>query len=335
MPIRVGVVGIGFGQHVHVPAFRRDHRVRVDAICATSKARAEAVADRLGIPRACGDWRAMVDDPQLDVLSISVPPGVQAEIALAGVRAGKHVFTEKPLAASTAQAAAIVAAAEASGVVGAVDFEFRVAPAWLKAREIIGGGQLGRLKRVFISWRIETAAYRSNESSWKRGADGGVLNLFVSHSLDSVEWLFGRVQRLAARLEPASGPDARAELWLELVDGPDVSISAAADLAGGSGHRVEVYGEQGALVLENTSKDYIAGFTLTMTPRTGSAAVVPVPQLTSGADGRIDAVAELVRRFVDAVETRGALSPGLQEGLSVQRLLDLAREAHRSGTWLS
>jgi len=78
-----------------------------------------------------------------------------------------------------------------------------------------------------------------------------------------------RVRRLAAHLEPATGADARAEVWLELVDGPDVSISAAADLAGGSGHRVEVYGDDGASLSREHSNDYIAGFTLKRVSRTG------------------------------------------------------------------
>src|SRR5258708_1999650 len=119
-PIRIGVVGIGFGQHVHVPAFRRDLRVRVDAICASSPERAGAVAERWSIPRARGEWRAMVDDPDLDALALSVPPRLQAEIALATVQAGKHLFAEKPLASCIAEAKAIVDAAAATGSVGAV-----------------------------------------------------------------------------------------------------------------------------------------------------------------------------------------------------------------------
>jgi predicted dehydrogenase len=161
------------------------------------------------------------------------------------------------------------------------------------------------------------------------------LNLFVSHSFDSVEWLFGRVSRLAALLEPASGGDARAELWLELEDGLAVSIAAGMDLPGGSGHRVEVYADEGALVLENTTSDHIAGFTLKKIPRTGEATAVELPTLKAGEDGRITAVAEVVRRFADAIRTGSAMSPGLADGVAVQRLIDLARESNRSGTWSS
>ena len=261
-PIRVGVVGIGFGQHVHVPAFRRDLRVRVDAICASTVERASAVAQRSSIPCARGEWRAMVDDPDLDALALSVPPHLQAEIALATVQAGKHLFAEKPLATCIAEAKAIVDTAAATGSSAAVDFEFRVIPAWLKAREIIESGAARARTPSLHQLAPRDIRLSTNQSTWKREAAGGVLNLFVSHTFDSVEWLFGPVRRLAAHLEPATGADARAEVWLELVDGPNVSISAAADLPGGSGHRVEIYGDDGALFLENVSNDYINGFTL-------------------------------------------------------------------------
>jgi predicted dehydrogenase len=337
LPLRVGVIGIGFGQHVHVPAFRADPRVRVEAICATSTARARAVADRLSIPRAYGDWHALVDDPELDVITVSVPPPAQALIALSAARAGKHLFAEKPLATTADQASAIVDAAEASGVVGAMDFEFRAVPAWQRAREIIHGGELGQIRSAFIAWRIETMAYRTGGHGWKveQGGGGGTLNLFASHSLDSVLWLLGPVRRLATRLHPATGAEARAELWLELDSGASVSISIAADLPGGSGHRVEVYGDAGSLFLDNRSNDYIAGFELFTTKRSQPPSAVDLPKPRPGEDGRIVAVGELARWFIDAIERRGPMSPSLADGLAVQRLLDLARATHRSQTWSS
>jgi predicted dehydrogenase len=295
------------------------------------------VADRLSIPRATGDWRDLVDDPELDVITVSVPPRTQALIALAAARAGKHVFAEKPLATTAGEARAIVDAAEASGVVGAMDFEFRTVPAWRRAREIIHGGQLGQLRCAFITWRIETMAYRTGGRGWKvaQEGDGGTLSLFASHSLDSVLWLLGPVRRLSARLHPASGADARADLWLELDSGVSASISIAADLPGGSGHRVEVYGDAGSLFLDNRSSDYIAGFELTTTTRSQPPSPIDLPKPRAGEDGRIVAVGELARWFIDAIERRGPMSPNLADGLAVQRLLDMARAAHRSQTWSS
>jgi predicted dehydrogenase len=309
--------------------------VRVDAVCATSEERARAVADRLSIPRAFGDWRALVADPELDVITVSVPPQTQAQIALSAARAGKHLFVEKPLANTAEEASAIVDAAAASGVVGAIDFEFRAVPAWQKARDLIQGGHLGGIRCAFITWRVETMAYRTAGPGWKRGEGGGTLNLFASHSLDSVLWLFGPVRRLASHLQPSTGIEARADLWLELASGLPVSISIAADLPGGAGHRLEVYGDAGSLVLENRSNDYVAGFELTTTNRSQPPVVIELPRPRAGEDGRILAVAEMARRFIDAIVGSGPMTPSLADGLAVQRLLDLARRAHRSQVWSS
>src|SRR3954453_10593535 len=119
-PIRVGVVGIGFGQNVQVPAFRAHPGCEVVALCASRPDRAREVADRLGIPRAFGDWRAMLGE-DLDAVSLAVPPAVQYEIALAAVRSGRAVFCDKPLTATLAQGRELAAAARNAGIANMID----------------------------------------------------------------------------------------------------------------------------------------------------------------------------------------------------------------------
>ena len=73
--IGIGVIGISFGQHVHVPAFRSDPRCEVRAICATTLDRAKEVAERFNIPDAYGDAHQLIADPGIDAVAIAVPPG--------------------------------------------------------------------------------------------------------------------------------------------------------------------------------------------------------------------------------------------------------------------
>ena len=96
-PLRVAVIGVGFGQQVHVPAFRTDSRCEVTTLCASNEAKAAEVATRLNVPHASGDWRAVVADPEIDAVSIAVPPRLQPQIAIAALEHGKSVFCEKPL----------------------------------------------------------------------------------------------------------------------------------------------------------------------------------------------------------------------------------------------
>jgi predicted dehydrogenase len=321
-----------------VPAFRSDDRCRVVGICAQTADRAREVATRLEIPRAFGDWRAMIADPDIAAVSIAVPPAAQAPIVLAAASAGKHVFCEKPVAASASEARAMLHAVQAARVVHAVDFLFPEIAAWQEARKILREGVLGPLRQVSLTWRVETYAHRAKRDSWKLRRDdgGGTLNNFVSHSHYYLEWLFGPIERLAARLTPrdATG-DARVDAWLEFAGGVPGALSVAADAFLGSGHRLEVYGEMGTLVLENRFADHASGFQLAVgTRETGSLVPVTVGAGAGpGGDGRVAPTLAIARRFLDAIVSGQAVTPSLADGLRVQELINATRAADASGAW--
>jgi predicted dehydrogenase len=334
-PVTIGLVGVGFARQVLAPAFRADPRCRLAAICARDLGRAQEAASALSLPHAYGDWRALVADPAVQAVVIAVPPGAQAEIAVAAARAGKHVFCEKPLALDAAQAAEMHAAAEAARVAHAVDFIFPEIPAWQRAKELLPS--VGRIRHVALTWRLETYAYRAGLQNWKMSpeAGGGTLNNFVSHTFYYLEWLFGPVARLAAKLRPAApAADAGVELWLEFAAGFSATVSVAADTFLGPGHGLEIYGDDGALRLHNPTSDYANGFALALATRAGGKfAPIAAPDENPAQDGRIAAVARIASRFLDAAFGGAPVTPGLRDGLRVQRLLDLARVADRAGGW--
>jgi predicted dehydrogenase len=334
-PVTIGLVGVGFARQVLAPAFRADARCRLGAICARDLGRAQEAATALDIPRAYGDWRALIADPAVQAVAIAVPPGAQAEIAVVAARAGKHVFCEKPLALDRAQAAAALAAAETARVAHAVDFIFPEIPAWRRAKELLPS--VGHIRQVALTWRLETYAYRAGLKNWKMSpeAGGGTLNNFVSHTFYYLEWLFGPIARLAASLRPAApAADTGVELWLEFAAGFRATVSVAADAFLGPGHGLEIYGDDGALRLHNPTADYANGFTLALATRAnGKFALVAAPDENPAQDGRIAAVARIAARFLDAVLGGAPVTPGLHDGLRVQRLLDAAREADSTGAW--
>jgi predicted dehydrogenase len=219
--IRLGVLGIGFGQQVHVPAFRSDPGCEVRAIAASSVERARAAADRLGIAKAYGHWREALHDAEIDAVAIALPAREQQQAVLEAARAGKHVFCEKPAALNLAAAEAMLKAVTEAGVVHAIDFEFPEIDACNKAHQRLQEGTLGRIRHVALQWRVETTAYRRRAGSvsdiggragsvgdrcpsWKlRSAEGGgTLNSLVSHSFHYLEWLFGPIVWLNCRLTP-------------------------------------------------------------------------------------------------------------------------------------
>jgi predicted dehydrogenase len=336
-PLTIGIVGLGFGRQVLLPAFRADSRCEVTALCGGHADKALAAAQAAGVPKAFGDWKALVADAEIDAVAIAAPPNVQAEAALAAARAGKHLFCEKPLALNSAQARAILAAAANRKLAHAIDFEFPEVEAWQKAKEALESGALGRIRHVALAWRVETYAYRAQTSGWKVSteAGGGTLSNFAPHTFHYLEWLFGPLARLAARLSPAdAAADARVDLWGEFAAGFPVTVSIAADAFLGSGHKLEVYGDAGSLALENRAADYIRGFTLAVGRReAGAFSTIPTVDGDAAVDGRIAPVGRIVRRFLDGIERGTPVTPGLGEGVRVQQLIDAARLAHRSGGW--
>jgi predicted dehydrogenase len=333
--VSLGVIGAGFGQRVHVPAFRLDPRCEVAAMCASSLTNAQKAADAMDIPRAFGDWRALLADPAIDAVTLAVPPAVQAEIALAALRAGKHVFCEKPLAATAAQAREIVSAAAQSRVAHAMDFIFPEIPAWQKAREMIP--TVGRLRFVSLIWHLETHACRLKERSWKTmgGPGGGALGNFASHTFHYLEWFFGPIVRIAASLRPAA-PEAEPgmDAWLEFASGLPANVSIASDAFLGPGHCLGVYGEDGTLRLENLGSDYVRGFELFVGNRlSGQLEKVSVAGDDPAGDGRVAVVGRIARKFLDAILTGRPAVPNLYDGLRVQQILDIVRIATQSRSW--
>lgn len=338
---RIGVIGIGFGQQVHVPAFRANPRAEIVAICASQKERAQEIARKLGIAEAYGDWREMLARSGLDAVTLAVPPVLQPEMALAALATGKAVFCEKPMSASLSGAMAMARAAQEAGVANVVDFEFPEVPQWAAAAAILKSGGLGGLRHIAISWNVETYAVKMGLKNWKnlREWGGGVLNGFVSHVFYYLEVLTGRIKSLCARLHEPRGNlapgDTLACLWLDLASGAPVSVVASSQSFLGSGHRVEFYGEQGSLILDNPTADYVRGFKLLHGDRdTGYLKAVECGDAAGYEDGRVAAVAPLAAKFLEWLETGKPCRPSFREGLRVQQLLDAALRSHCNGAWV-
>jgi hypothetical protein len=341
--IQVGVVGIGFGQQVHVPAFQLNDRCQVQAVCASTEERAAEVAKRLQVDRALGNWQALVSDPAIDAISIAVPPAAQTEIAIAAIAQGKAVFCEKPLAISFAAAHKLATSAEQAGVANMVDFEFPEIDEWQQAKTILDRGGVGSLRHIAVSWNVETYANRMGLSSWKTclEAGGGTLYSFVSHVFYYLEWFAGPIRRLTCSLFRPPGDtrsgDTLAALCLELESGVAASLSISSDSFLGNGHRVEFYGDAGTLVLNNPTADYVSGFQVlhgTRTSKQLELVQLDRPASTAIKDGRLVVVSRLVNRFVSWLETGVPAAPSFKDGLRVQHLLEAAKKSHDSGCWV-
>jgi predicted dehydrogenase len=339
--LRLGVVGAGFGQAVHVPAFRASPPCEIGAICASTVEKARAAAETLNIPGAHGRWQDLVADADVDAVAIALPPALQAEAALTALEMGKPVFAEKPLADSLNSARRLWEVAAQVGVANMVDFEFLDIPAWQLASQLLAAGGLGRLRHIVVNWQVETYAQRAGIRNWKTSmVDGGALNLLVSHCFYYIEHMAGPIKAVSARLSRTPGDartgDALDVLVLDLESGATAMLCVSVHSFAGSGHRVEFYGDDGTMVLDNPTADYVHGFTLRYgTRKEGGLTEVTVPAAREDVwprDGRIYVVARLAARFVSWALGGSAARPSFRDGMRVQRLLDAARRSDASGS---
>ena len=141
--IGMGLVGAGFVGPHHVDAVRRLGFVDVIAVAGSSDASGQQKAQALGARRGYGSYRALIDDPEVQVVHNATPNHLHAEVTLAALAAGKHVVSDKPLARTAADAKRLVDAARSAGVVTAVTFNYRGNPLVQHARQAIADGRIG------------------------------------------------------------------------------------------------------------------------------------------------------------------------------------------------
>ena len=330
--LRAGVIGLRFGSQVHIPAFRSDPRCDVIALAGRDAGKAADIARALDVPASYADWRELVAAPDVDAVGIAVPPAAQPAIIAEAVRHQKHVFCEKPVAASVADAQQAMLAAKAAGVVHGIDFIFPEIAVWQQAKASLADGAIGRPMHFAYAWRTETYASRTNAPTWKNRTEdgGGVLGNFVSHVVYNIEWLLGGIREFEGLAHPPDRRRGRAfDSVVRLESGVTGTLSVSTDAFLGSGHIVEIYGDEGTLVLRNSAADYVTGFGLHLGTRVSGAleCVLTHPDAGAAVDGRLEPVSALVRRFIDAIHGGRAMMPSLAEGVRVQELLALAEAA--------
>ena len=341
--VGIGIVGCNYGRLVHLPAFRLDPRCRIVALAGREAARVAELAKAVDVPLAFGNWEQLVEHPDVDAVCIATEPRLQPQIATRALELGKPVFAEKPMAADLAGAHRMVRAAEPSGCATMVDFNFCEILSWAKAKSLFDDGAIGRLRHVEVNWNVENYSTRMRLDNWKsRGAEGGgVLGNFVSHCFHYLEWFCGPITGMSAKLsglpdQPATETNAGISMAFRSGAAGNLAMSCASYL--GSGHRIELYGEDGTLTLINETTDYMRGFRLMLgrrpAPALSAISVVDEVDLQFPSDGRIAPVSRLATRFLDEIKRGVPATNGFREGLRVQALLDTARRANELGRWL-
>ncbi len=205
----VGLISVGWMGRLHSSAYGSVHtvypelgiRTRLVHAADTAADRAQYARDVLGYARAGSDYRDVLSDPDVDVVSICAPNVLHHEIGMAAARAGKPFWIEKPVGRTARETAEIAAAARDAGVVTSSGYNYRHAPAVEHLRELVAGGALGRITNVRAVFFSGYASEPRGALSWRFERDlagTGALGDLLSHAIDLVQYVVAPITQVSA-----------------------------------------------------------------------------------------------------------------------------------------
>ncbi|MCE8026013.1 MULTISPECIES: Gfo/Idh/MocA family protein [Halomonadaceae] len=370
--LNIGLIGTGFMGKAHSIALKAAPAVFdlpaqpfCDLLAEVDDALAERKALELGFARATGDWRLLVKDPEVDVVDICAPNYLHKEMALAAIAAGKHVYAEKPLALTAADAGEMAEAAEKAGVKTLVGFNYIRNPATQLAREIVASGEIGELIHFRGRHNEDYLSDPAKPLDWhvqRATAGAGALGDVGSHILNMAEYLtgqrisevFGQLQTLIPRrpLPDGSGGmgevenDDQAQALLRFDGGLIGNIETSRVATGRKmGLAYTLTGTKGSIIFDQERLSELQlykseglpgrrGFsTLLIGPaHPDYAAFSPAPGHGLGYN---DQKIIEIRDLVVGIAGNKPLYPDFREAWRVNRLIEAIEHSHVVGSWIA
>jgi len=367
--VRIGLIGSGFMGRTHSIAFREvagvfDLPVNpvLEMLADIDDKTAKRAAHTLGYRRASGDWKALVADPEIDLVDITAPTAQHREMAIAALAAGKHVYCEKPLALTASEARDLATRATKADVVNMVGFNYVKNPIQALAREIIGSGEIGDI----IGFRgIHAEDYMSSPDApltWRGSGPlgSGVIADLGSHIVSLARFLCGPVAAVCGMLEttvkqrPAAPgsrqrkrvrSDDQARFLLRFARGFSGTIEASWVAAGRKMQLAyEIVGSKGSLAFTQERMNELQLYTSGQRPgREGYKTILadanhppygafcPAPGHQLGFN---DMKVIEVRDLLLGVAGKAKAWPDFREAWEIQRTVDAVIRSHAERRWV-
>jgi predicted dehydrogenase len=349
--VSVGVIGTGFGQRVQIPGFEACDHVRVLAICSRRQERAEACARKFDIPYVFTDYRQMVQMEELDLVSVATPPYLHHAMVFAALECGKHVICEKPLAMNVAEAREMYAKAQEAGVIHLVDYELRFDPSRGRLKELLDDGFIGSLRHVTLT-SVSNSQMDESSRPWgwwsQQDKGGGLLGANGSHQIDQLRWWFGGIAGVYGRdhtfveerLQPGSLKRRRVtsedfvSLVVEFLSGALGVLSLTSVATHSLGGRIELYGDEGSLILDEEGRLWGAG----KGQGWGELSMPGTAPSLEGAAGDMwrTSFVHLAQYVVDVIRRQEPVSRGatFYDGFRCQEVMQAVSKSFAEGRWV-
>jgi predicted dehydrogenase len=363
--IGIGIIGGGYMGKAHSVAmaavgavFNTALRPRLEMIAATSDAKAEAYRAAYGFHRGTGDWRVLVADPRVGAVVIASPQETHRAIAEAAFALGKPVFCEKPLGMDLADSTAMVAAAEKSGCINMVGFNYIRTPASQYARALVAAGEIGTVTWFRGEHTEDFGADPTTPAHWRhQGRANGTMGDLAPHMINAALALIGPIARLSAdnqtvhatRPSP-NGPvavtnDDVAQFMCRFANGAMGHLSFSRVSTGRKmGYAYEIVGTTGAIRFDQEDQNALwlyragdppaeRGFRKILTGPEHPD-YLPFCQGPGHGTGYQDQIIIEARDFLQAIATGANIWPTFRDGMEVMRVVEAAHTSAASGSWV-
>ena len=245
--IRLGILGCGrIVLGTHLPLLRARADVEIAALAEPDDQLRTTALDQAPAAKACRDWREVIARRDLEAVLVALPTGLHAEAAIAALAAGKHIYLEKPIAATLVDGRRVIGAWRQSDCIAATGFNYRYHPLVRALREEIRSGRIGDTVTLRCTFRTG-----SELPAWKqsRAAGGGALLDLASHHIDLLHYLLSaEVQSVSAQILSTQTEHDTAALDLQLSGGIAAQLSVS--LSGGEENRIDIAGSRGKLSVD-------------------------------------------------------------------------------------
>jgi predicted dehydrogenase len=371
--LRVGFVGFGFIGKVHayahltMPLFYDPSSVAtvLAAVCTSRPETARAAQERFGFERATDDFRAVTESPDIDVVHITSPNLFHRDHLLSALAAGKHIYCEKPLTVTLAEAREVERALGSYRGTHQMCLQNRFFPATLRAKQLIDEGFLGQLLGFRAAYLHSGSADPQAPLRWKldRSMGGGVLLDLGPHVIDLVRLLAGEFAEVLAATsiayperpspaEPQRTVAVEAEdsalLLVRTRSGALGSIEASKVATGTEDElRLELHGSLGALRFNSMQPNYLEAYSRAdpeepLGGTRGWKAVATVARYPKPADfpgpkfatGWLRSHVACLANFLAAVAAGRKAEPGIEVGVRLQEIMDAARRSAVHSQWV-
>jgi predicted dehydrogenase len=197
--VRIGLIGLGLMGIPHARILKKVDECDLVAAAEVDE-KQKKVAEELGI-KFYQNYEEMIAKESLQGVILALPNHLHAPIGIACAKKGLHLFVEKPIAQSVSEAERLVEAAKENKVQILVGHQRRFSSLVEKAREIVTGGELGRLVGVTITWALlKPGAYYEGPMSWRKEIGGGPILINLIHEIDTLRYICGEIEEVYAQV---------------------------------------------------------------------------------------------------------------------------------------